>query len=775
MNGADLARAEALLAAAAAEGRSSLLEHEGVALLEAMGLQPPRTVFVPAGGALDDGALAALGGSHVIVKIVSPLIAHKTDVGGVRRVAREPGEVRAVIAQMMEEVPRRVDEKLRPRLRGEIRGFLVAEEVPHREGPGHELLIGVRQTEAFGPVLVLGMGGIHSEMWARALAPGRGVAMAAAAGATPQRLRAMLDQAFVGDWLLGRTRTREVLCDPARVTEILARFGEVAAHLSPLNPQARVHLVELECNPFVLTAGGLRPVDVLARFAPAAKFPVAAAPRPQAQLAHLLEPKTVALAGVSEKGQNVGRIILGNLLRDDFPRDRIWIVKPGGAGPIDGCRVVASVADLPEPVDLFVVCIEAREVPALVEQIEAGQKAAGVLLIPGGMGEKEGSSTIESRIAGTIRAAREAGGGAVYNGGNCLGLVSGPGRYDTLFIPGHKLPASRAPLANTAIVSQSGAFVIARLSKQPEIRPRYAISIGNQIDLTVSDYLRYLRGDPAVEVVALYVEGFRPLDGLRTAEEVAALVASGRDVVLYKAGRTAAGRSSTAGHTASIAGDYAVAAAVMREAGAWVADSIAEFEGATKLLSFLHGRPVHGRRVGAVSNAGFECVALADNIEAAAQPLTLPAFGAPAAQAMRDAFGRARIAEIVDVHNPLDVTPMSNDACFADDIKALLGDPGIDAAVVSIVPLTAAMNTLAADPAVHREDVEAETSMARRLVTLAAQVDKPFVVTVDSGRLYDRMVDILQAGGVPVFRESDTAMRLFARYLNLRLQREPGA
>jgi acyl-CoA synthetase (NDP forming) len=783
----DLNRCEALLAAAAAEGRTTLLEHEGVALLEAMGLAPPRILFVEAsslsgpaaageaGGTVDPAAIGRMGGTHVIVKIVSPLIAHKTDVGGVRRVSREAGEIGAAIARMMEEVPRRVDEKLRPRLRGEIRGFLVAEEVPHTTEPGHELLVGVRHTEAFGPVVVLGMGGIHSEMWARALAPGRAIAMAAAAGATPARLRAMLDQAFVGDWLLGRTRTREALCEPGRVTDVLARFAELAAHLSPLNPAARVHLVELECNPFVLSGGALRPVDVLARFTPAGKLAAPALPRPQGQLARLLEPETVALIGVSEKGQNVGRIILGNLLRDGFPTERITIVKPKASGPIDGCRCVPSVADLPGAVDLFVVSIEAREVPALVEEIERGGKAAGVLLIPGGMGEKEGSGTIESHIARTIRAARERGGGAVYNGGNCLGLISQPGGYDTLFIPAYKLPPSRAPLANTAIVSQSGAFVIARLSKQPEVRPRYAISIGNQIDLTVSDYLRYLRGDPEVGVVALYVEGFRPLDGLRTAEEIAALVAAGRDVVVYKAGRTAAGRSSTAGHTASIAGDYAVAAAVLREAGAWVADSFAEFEQATKLLSFLHRRPVCGRRVGAISNAGFECVGLADNIEAAAQPLTLPSFGPEAAQAIRETFAKARITEIVDVHNPLDVTPMSNDACFAEAVQAMLGDPSIDAAVVSLVPLTAAMNTLAANPGAHREDVDAPDSIAHRLIALGRTIDKPFVVTVDSGRLYDRLVDVLEAGGIPTFREADTAMRLFARFLNLRLRRDGAA
>jgi acyl-CoA synthetase (NDP forming) len=766
----DFTLCEAILERAARDGRFALLEHEGLEFLEAMGLNPPQRAFIPAGA-----MVAQEVAPRTIVKVVSPLIAHKTDVGGVRAVGGTAEALTAAMEEMLNEVPGRlaslkadskeVDEA---EARRSIRGFLIAERLPFDGGFGGELLIGARSTEGFGPVVVLGPGGIMSEMWAKNIAFGRGTAVRSAVNADAGSLSSMLDETLLGDFLLGRTRTQIQLAEPTSVIDIIARFAQVAAHFSSCNPKATHHLVELEVNPFLVSRGELRPVDVLLRFEPPDRRPAPMPTRPLEQVKKLLCPKSIGIIGVSEKGLNIGRIILGNLLRDGYPKQEIFIVKPGFKGSIEGCACFEDVASLPKPVDLLVVSVEAPHVPELVARIEHHEAAAGVLLIPGGMGEKDGSGTIESRIVDEIRKSRSKGGGAVYNGGNCIGIISQPGGCDTNFVPSYKLPRCRGSLVNTAIVSQSGAFIDSWLSKQHLFGPRYAISIGNQIDITISDYLRALREEDGVEVVAVYVEGFRPLDGLETINEIAALCASGREVVVYKAGRTSAGRASTAGHTASIAGDFEVAEALLREAGAWVAETFEELEHATKLLSFLHGRPIRGRRIGAVSNAGFEVVGFADNTESGPKPLELPEFSAATVARIEDIFARAKIADIVDVRNPLDATPMSDDACFADYVEAILSDPNIDILVVSVVPLTWLMSTLPKNEGAHLEDVEARTSIAHRLAALSRKTEKPIVATCNSGRLYDRMVDILEEASIPVFREADHAMRLLAKLMDLR-------
>ena len=106
---------------------------------------------------------------------------------------------------------------------------------------------------------------------------------------------------------------------------------------------------------------------------------------------------------------------------------------------------------------------------------------------------------------------------------------------------------------------------------------------------------------------------------LRAAREI---TAGGRTVLLYRAGRTAEGAKASASHTASIAGDYAVTRELARAAGVVVADSLSDFEELVRLFTFLRGKRVEGTRLGAISNAGFECVAFADNLGR----FSLPAF-----------------------------------------------------------------------------------------------------------------------------------------------------
>ena len=127
-----------------------------------------------------------------------------------------------------------------------------------------------------------------------------------------------------------------------------------------------------------------------------------------------------------------------------------------------------------------------------------------------------------------------------------------------MFIPEYKLPVPSGTVSPVAFISQSGAFAVARMSKLNALNPKYAITLGNQMDLTVGDYLTYLKDDASIEIFAVYVEGFRPLDGLTFVKAAREIVSSGRSVILYRAGRTAAGAKASASHTASIAGDYVV-------------------------------------------------------------------------------------------------------------------------------------------------------------------------------------------------------------------------
>jgi acyl-CoA synthetase (NDP forming) len=733
------------------DGRDVLLETEGLGLLEALGLPAPAHVFAARGTAVDEVRLDRLPGTKAVVKVISPRILHKSDVGGVAVVDKTVEAVAGAIARM--------DAALGSQ---DVAGYTVNEFIPYSPALGRELLVGLRWTEDVGPVVTVGAGGIYTEFLATAFRPGQDVALFAPALADAGLVEAALEQVAVVQLSTRALRGQPPLVPIGRIADLAAAFLELGRALGP-------RIAEFEVNPFVIAKDGrVVALDVLLRLRRGSAGAAPHAARPIAKLSRLLEPRSVAIMGVSER-MNPGHIIVNNLLREGFARDRILIVKSGTA-EIEGCRCVPDVASLPERVDLFVLCVDAAQASSALVEIIERERAESVVLIPGGLEEKAGSEAIVARMhAALAQSRRSEWGGPIINGGNCLGIRSVPGKYDTTFIPEYKLPVPEGEPSRLAIISQSGAFAVSKASKLSTINPKYSVTLGNQMDLTVGDYLTFLKDDTAIDVFAVYVEGFRPLDGLRFLEAAREIARQGRTVLLYRAGRTPAGAQASASHTASIAGDYTVMRALCTGAGVVVADSIEDFEDLVVLFTSLGRRPVSGWRLAAVSNAGFECVAIADSLGR----FTLPPFGAETVGALEAIFVRSRIDKVVDIHNPIDLTPMTGDEAYADTVRALLEDEQYDAVVVGIVPLTAALNTLAPG-AGHGEDVSRSDGIVARLAALKRAGGKPWVVVVDAGALYDPMVRALQAAGIPTFRSADRALRLLNVYCSAR-QRSTGA
>jgi acyl-CoA synthetase (NDP forming) len=731
----------AIFDAAERDGRDVLLETEGLQVLAALGLPAPGHVFVTGADGVDEAALARLPGAKAVVKVISPQILHKSDVGGVAVVAKTVEAVAGAVARMHGALGSQG-----------VVGYTINEFVPYSPALGRELLVGLRWTGDVGPVVTVGAGGIYTEFLAKAFRAGQDVALFSPALADAGAVEAALEEVAVV-----RLATRPMRGQAPLLP--LGRIAGLAAAFLALGRAAGPRIAEFEVNPFVIADDGrVVALDVLLKLRRESAGAGGPQERPIAKLARLLEPRSAAIMGVSER-MNPGHIIVNNLLREGFARDRILVVKSGTA-EIEGCRCVPDIAAIPERVDLFVLCVDAAQASSALVEIIEREKAESVVLIPGGLEEKAGSEAIVARMRAALAASRRsAWGGPVINGGNCLGIRSVPGRYDTTFIPEYKLPVPRGEPSRLAIVSQSGAFAVSKASKLGTVNPKYSVTLGNQMDLTVGDYLTYLKDDGGIDVFAVYVEGFRPLDGLRFLQAARDITAQGRTVILYRAGRTPAGAQASASHTASIAGDYAVMRALCEGAGVVVAESLEDFEDLVVLFSGLGRRAVPGWRLAAVSNAGYECVAIADNLGR----FTLPPFGDASARTLESIFVRSRIDKVVDVHNPIDLTPMTGDEAYADTVRALLEDERYDAVVVGIVPLTAALNTLPPG-ADHREDMSRPDGIVARLAALKRDAGKPWVAVVDAGAIYDPMARALQAAGIPTFRSADRALRLLNVY-----------
>jgi acyl-CoA synthetase (NDP forming) len=736
---------ESLLAQAAKEGRWALSEIEVYEVLDKLGLTTPKRFLaalkdipLPAGDLKD--LLAGFPGEQVVLKVSSHKTLHKTEAGGVKVCLK--AEAAAKLSEMKSKFT-------------EADGILVSEFVPHAIfSLGQELMLGARADKAFGPIMTLGIGGTDAEGLTSALKPGFSPAIAAiklAAGGAWQRF---LDRAWIWRYVSGNVRGGKRLAEDAAMLRWLDGFQRLLERFSD-GGSSPWTIEEVEVNPLAVSDERIVALDGVLRFrksqAGTRAFPSAKA------VWSLLKPATVAVAGVSEKKMNMGRIILNNVMEAGFDKSKLFVLKDY-AGEIDGARCYKSPADFPEPVDMFVIAVPSPEVPELLRQSADSGKVRGVSLISGGMGEKEGSEKVKDAVLGVIAEGRRKNPDFAVSGGNSMGIVSVPAKVNTFFIPKKKLAiaaAESAAHARTAFISQSGAFVISMVSKLEWLKPAYCVTVGNQMDVTVCDYVEQVVEDDTVKVILVYLEGLKEEDGLKLAHAVARARSSGKTVIVYKAGRTPTGTKAVMGHTASIAGDFVVMRSILSCAGAMVAEDFDHFEDLAQMACFCHGRSPGQGRLFALSNAGFEAAGMADHILPHG-PVSAAVPDAPLAKKLADILKKYKLDSIVDVRNPLDVTPMAPDAPLIEVTAAVLGSPLVDCLVAAGIPLTPAMRTLP-------EEGLAE-SFPAKLGELAKASGKPVVCSVACGSLYEPYVAEARKHGLPVFRSADRALRAMAAF-----------
>ncbi|UCF67394.1 MAG: indolepyruvate oxidoreductase subunit beta [Acidobacteriota bacterium] len=748
LSGAEAHAVEKTLELAYEEGRRPLFEHEVYAIVQLVGaISPPHHVFVSTEEMLSEQDLAQFPGDQVVLKIVSPDIVHKTEARGIAFVSKDYDTVRSEIDRLIE----------RHRRTADVRGVLVVEHVERvRPGFGNELFVGIRATREFGPVIAAGLGGIDTEYLADKMLPGLAVAKATALDTTAEQFLELFKRTVAYEILSGRARGRRRIVSDGELLRCFRAFLLLARRFCIDRGEVGPDVAELEVNPFAFRQQRLVPLDGRGRLATATTQPPA---RPIEKIDRLLEPRSMAVLGVSSTSINFGRIILRNVLECGFPREHLYVLKDGEAS-IDDVRCVAAIAELPEPVDLLVIAVSAETLPALVDEVVTSGKVTSAIIIPGGVGEVAGSGAIATDVREAIARGRQRpDAGTVFLGPNSLGIVSRPGRYDTFFAPASKIDKRRAaPARRLALISQSGAFIISRMSNLETLDPAFAISLGNQIDLTVSDVLTAVSRRDDIDTIGVYVEGFNDLDGLALLRQIAAVTQAGKNVVLYKAGRTDPGRSAAAGHTASVAGDYDVCQAAADHAGALVCDTFKEFEQLLELCTTLHDKRVRGVRIGAVSNAGFETVGIADAIRGQRYKVEVPKLPDAANERLAVVLSEHGLGSLVNPRNPLDLTPMADEQAYESATRVLLECDAIDAVIVGVIPLTTRLKTTA-------EELAAPSSLAERLPRLFADSDKPLVVVVDSGPRYAALVQALRAAGLPVFPSADQAVRSLGRYL----------
>ena len=461
------------------------------------------------------------------------------------------------------------------------------------------------------------------------------------------------------------TRLVEQLAERAAAHGIERFIGEVMA-----DNAAMIGVFERVGFAVSRTLGGGE-VEMTFPIAPTADYASLVAERDHvavvASLHPFFEPRSVAVIGASPRRGTIGGELYRNILEGDF-QGAAYPVNRGGES-VAGVRGYGSIADVPDPVDLAVVCVPAQAVLDAVQlALDAGVKA--VCVISAGFAEvgTEGEERQQALLA-LVRAH-----GARLLGPNCLGISSAAVRLDATF-------ASRsAPAGNIGFSSQSGALGLALLEacESRGLGLSAFVSIGNKADVSSNDLLEWWEEDPATDVVLLYLESF---GNPRRFGTLARRVARTKPILAVKSGTTSAGARAASSHTAALAGSEAAVDALFHQAGVIRATSLEELIDVAALLST---QPLpHGRRVAVVTNAGGLGILCADACEAAG--LQLPRLDDETTREILPLLpAEASLA------NPVDMLGSATDDSYRAVLPLLLADPGIDAVIALFVPAVSA-------------------------------------------------------------------------------------
>ncbi|MDY0189104.1 MAG: acetate--CoA ligase family protein [Desulfuromonas sp.] len=581
-------------------------------------------------------------GYPVVIKGISAQIIHKSDVGCVFLNLHDQESLKNAYEQLLVNVHKVGVTKLD--------GILIQPMVKN----GLEILVGAKQDPAFGPVVMVGLGGKNVELLAD-VALGVGIL-------TRDDVLDMLAETKAGkilDGYRGDVFDKEAIIDLAmNVSRLMAEHPEVH---------------ELDLNPVIVYADSISIVDTRI-----IQGEAMVRPQPNEHLAEKLKslqaifsPQSVAIVGASRPG-TMGGIILKNSMRID----KIFPVHPRLKN-IQGLTCYPSLSSLPEIPDVGVFAINAEETVRCFEEFcKMGGK--GAIIFSDGFAES-GRSDLEDRLVALSEQYNVA-----YIGPNCMGLIDNFTGLNTFYIPAQR--TSAIDKANgIGIISQSGgvSLELKEMLRADEINLGQCVSCGNASSVSVTNILAHMGDDPRIKIIAIYLEG---VDNGYEFMEVSRQVALKKPIIAIKGG-AGGGAAATLSHTATLAGSHEAFRAACRQAGIYLLEELTEdTKVLVNILSILTTQPAaYGNRVGIVSVGGGSGILLADQVTAVGLPLTTYA---PQTQEKLRALISDNMGSVDDIEknhilqgiggNPIDLFGNCCDERLIDTLRIIDEDPNTD-------------------------------------------------------------------------------------------------
>jgi 3-hydroxypropionyl-CoA synthetase (ADP-forming) len=674
-----------ILMQAIGEKRRLLSEDMGKALISQYGMNVPPGKRVTHANELRPAARKL--GYPLVVKVMAPDLIHKSDRGAVRIGIQKYSELRRVTEELWTLFP----------------GVPLL--VEKMVTPGVELILGLTHDPLFGPSLLIGMGGIFTEVF-------QDVAFVMLPAT-----RNEVSQAFTG--LKGFKLLTGFRGKPAYdIDQILDAIMGVAE----FGLDAAGYYESVDINPFVVNEDGVTALDVKVLLRPEYVPLTQEVSLPETgSLDRFFTPQSVAVIGASTATGKSGNVVIRNILANDY-QGKIYLVNPKG-GEILGIPVQPSIASLPEGIDLAIVVLPAKETPQALREC-AAKGIKQIVLLAGGFAEvDEYGAEIQQEMIDIIRET-----GIRVIGPNTSGHTSTPHQFTSSLFPLGKI--RRGKISYLAQTGNFATHTMRYILTGEHFGVARVIGLGNKIDIEESEALRYLAEDPETHAIIMYLESIKKP---RRFLEIAREVTRRKPVVMLKGGITEAGKKAAVAHTAAMASEDRLIDGLIRQAGIVRVRDYSHLILAGKALSMI---PLpQGNRVSFLTPSGAMLVVLSDLCISLG--LEVPEL---------EEATRQRLQEIsppyIRMRNPVDIWAAASvkgvEYGYGQGMEAVLKDPNIDA-VVPVLMLTK----------------ETGIPSYNFILELAKKYpEKPILVTFSADKQYmDECKEFLEPRGVPTFPE----------------------
>lgn len=391
----------------------------------------------------------------------------------------------------------------------------------------------------------------------------------------------------------------------------------------------------------------------------------------------LLKPTSVAVIGASEK-EGFGGDVCRNILSYVEDRSHVYFIHPK-RDSVFGVPCYKSISDVPENVDLMVICTSQKTVIPLLQE-GAKKGVGGAVVFASGYGEV-GTAEGKQNEAELIAAAKEL--DIAVMGPNCAGFVNYIDNVQAFAF----ISAKRDRKGSVGVVSQSGQLCLS-MRDDPGMRFSYNISAGNGKIVQMEDYMDFLVDDEDTKVVSIYIEGVKNADKFAAVLKKAA--EKRKPVVILKAGRSAKGGAIAASHTGSLSGSDASFDAVLKKFGAIRVDDLEELIAMSLMLSTMKRMPEKAT-FASMNLSGGETGICAD--VGSLNGIEYPDFTEETLKKLKE-----QLPSYASPNNPLDMTAsLSYDAdLYAGALRTVMDDPNIGMVLIGYTLLLEI-----ADPCIH--------------------------------------------------------------------------